>query len=155
MFDARVGKGLWGCAALPRQSIVNIPDLWLSAACDTKQNESVGEKLVFPVYFYFWERGVKSSFLPWSEISWKRPDNQILCGFLCILQLFIHRSLGGQLVLSRGEPSAVPHQVQGVISFFSARIASEEGSEGASPPECGVKPAPGRGPAEGPRRAGS
>lgn len=47
---------------------------------------------------------MKSSFLPRSKIAWKCPDIKILCDFLCILQLFIYLSLGGQLVLSLGGP---------------------------------------------------
>lgn len=98
---------------------------------DTEENESVKEKLVFPVYFYIWEYALKSSFLPWSEISWKRPDNKILCDFLCILQLFIYLSLGGQLVLSLGVPQpSLTLITRSELIFpamgFSAEIATED-----------------------------
>lgn len=102
---------------------------------DTKENVSVKEKLVFPVYFYIWECGVKSSFLPRSKIAWKCPDNKILCDFLCILQLFIYLSLGGQLVLSLGgpQPSLTLIARSDLISpamGFSAKIVPEEGLAG-------------------------
>lgn len=98
---------------------------------DTEENESVKEKLVFPVYFYIWEYALKSSFLPWSKISWKRPDNKILCDFLCILQLFIYLSLGGQLVLSLGVPQpSLTLIMRSELIFpamgFSAEIATED-----------------------------
>lgn len=80
---------------------------------------------------------MKSSFLPWSEISWKCPDKKILCDFLCILQLFIYLSLGGQLVLSWGslQPSLVLVARSDLISpamGFSAKIATEEGPAGGA-----------------------
>lgn len=86
-----------GCAALPGQAEHHQYSQLTPLCClDTKENESVKEKLVFPVYFYIWECSVKSRFLPWREILWKYPDNRILCDFLSILELFIYLSLSSQ-----------------------------------------------------------
>lgn len=49
-------------AAQPRQDIIKYSSLVALCCCDTKENESLKEKLGFPVDFYIKELGVKSSF---------------------------------------------------------------------------------------------
>lgn len=80
---------------------------------------------------------MKSSFLPWSKVSWKCPDNKTLCDFLCILQLLIYLSLGQQLILSWGGPQlSLTLIARSDLVFpavgFSAKIATEEGPAGGA-----------------------
>jgi len=87
----------------------------------TEENESVREKQGFPAYFYIWEHGVKSNFLPWSEISWKCPDNKILCNFLCISKLSVFTRARAGSWHCAGGPSAAPHPHRQERAPFSCR----------------------------------
>lgn len=69
--------------------------------------------------------------IPWSKISWKCPDNRILCDFLCILELFIYLGLSSQLLQPWGAPQppltliARSNLIYSAMSF-SAEIATEK-----------------------------